>query len=253
MNAALKRKTSRSKVTTRPKVQFGPPHPWRLCPLGQHWVRPHPRIGTRGVSGHCRANPSGKDQIYSDELREIAATRFQDSPLRPCPHALGFPQGNKFDELIGGWTRYWNEVLQPRVPLDPDLVKALIATESGFRTRAKAWAGKTGGWARGLIQVTEDTQRILQNEKGELRDHLVNVTQEELFDPVTNIAVGIRWLFQKKRLASHALEREATWEEAIAHYKAYLKAFRSGRVPKAMHDLDDYYNRLKSKRHRESK
>jgi hypothetical protein len=28
--------------------------------------------------------------------------------------------------------KYWNEVLKPETPLDPNLVKALIATESAF-------------------------------------------------------------------------------------------------------------------------
>ena len=225
----------------------GPPHPWRLCPLGEHWVRSHSRTGTRGVTGYCRANPSGKDQIYFGELSEIARTQFGELHGGPGSQRLRFPQGNKFDDLIRGWTKYWNEVLQPATPLDPDLVKALIATESGFRSSIKTRAGKKAGWARGLMQVTDWTQEILADEDGEIRDHLVNVDQKDLTDPNANIAAGIRWLFRKKETASSRLGREATWDEAIADYKSYLPQVRAGKEPKAMKDLRDYYAQLKGK------
>ena len=43
-----------------------------------------------------------------------------------------FDDANKYDVLIRGWVRYWNEIFQPKNPLDPNLVKALMATESSF-------------------------------------------------------------------------------------------------------------------------
>ena len=61
------------------------------------------------------------------------------------------------------------------------------------------------------------------NEKGELGDRFVNVTEKDAFDPNLNIAAGVRWLFQKKKLASVKLRREATWEEAVAEYKSYMR------------------------------
>ncbi len=196
-------------------------HPWRPCPLGEHWRRPHPRKGTKGVRGHCVKNPSHKDQIYSDELSYIADKFFNKLTGPPSSKTLTYPQGNKFDEHIRGWCKYWNDVFEPKERLDPDLVKALIATESGFRATIKIKDGKGQGHATGLMQVTDATQKILCDEKGELKDHLVNVDQKDLKDPCLNIAAGVRWLFRKKEIASSRLGREATWNETIVFYKGY--------------------------------
>ncbi len=145
-----------------------------------------------------------------------------------------------------GWTKYWNEIFQPSDPLDPDLVKALIATESSFRTNKKVRAGKRAGLARGLMQVTDWTLRTLKEEDGELRDHLVDLNQQDMTDPTANIAAGIRWLFRKRETASAKLKRQATWEEATADYKGYLNDMKkAGKVPRPMRDLHDYYKRLK--------
>jgi membrane-bound lytic murein transglycosylase MltF len=137
-------------------------------------------------------------------------------------------------------------MLQAKDPLDPDLVKALVATESSFNADAKVRAGKKAGWARGLMQVTDATLRTLKDEDGELRDHLVNINQTDMTDPNANLAAGIRWLFRKKETASSKLGREATWEEAIADYKSYLKDMKKGKTPRSIRDLREFYGRLKS-------
>lgn len=141
---AKRSKSSRRTVGKKGKGKVASsPHPWRLCPLGEHWVVSHPMhvppsannpdgsVVTR--HGHCHSNPSGKDSIYSDEITEIANKHFTDLVGAPTPDDLGFKHGNDFDSLIRGWTKYWNEVLNPKELLDPNIVKALIATESGFR------------------------------------------------------------------------------------------------------------------------
>ncbi len=220
-------------------------HQWRLCPLGEHWVITHPmntksgKITTR--HGHCAKNPSKKDQIYSNELKYIADKFFDGLSGPPSNKTLGFPQGNKFDKYIRGWTKYWNEVFEPKEKLDPDLVKALIATESGFRTQLRIKDGRGQGHANGLMQVTDSTQKILHDEKGELSDHLVNVDQKDLKDPNLNIAAGIRWLFRKKEIASSRLKREATWVETIIFYKGYKDADNE-----PMRALSGLYKRLKN-------
>lgn len=194
---------------------------WRPCPLGEYWKRAHPRKGTKGVKGHCVTNPSRKDQIYSDELEYIAEKYFNELSGPPVNKTLGYSQGNKYDKLIRGWCKYWNDIYPSNNPLDPNLVKALIATESGFRTTIKIKDGKGQGYATGLMQVTDSTQKILSNENGELKNHLVNVDQKELENPNLNIAAGIRWLFRKNEIASSKLGRDATWDEAIMVYKGY--------------------------------
>ncbi len=209
-------------------------HPWRLCPSGQHWVSTHPmRIPpskdhpngyTTLRHGHCAKNPTGKDQLYPDEIKEMTIHAFDDLEPMPCKIDLGFKQnGTKYDDLIAGWTRYWNEVLEPQIPLNPNIVKALIASESGFDPEMLA-NKKNSNSARGLMQLLNSTRKTLGDEKGELKDHFITATKSDLNDPSTNICAGIRWLFQKQKLASLYLGRNASWEEAVMNYKGKLKS-----------------------------
>jgi len=215
-------------------------HKWRLCPLGEYWKRAHPRKGTKGVKGHCAKNPTKKDQIYSVELEYIAEKYFDKLKGPPSNNTLKYPQGNKFDKLIRGWCKYWNDVFPSDEPLDPNMVKALIATESGFRATIRIKDGKGQGYATGLMQVTDTTQKILCDEKGELTDHLVNVDQKELKNPNLNIAAGTRWLFRKREIASSSLGRNASWEETIMKYKGYKDPNHEQMVK-----LRNLYKRLK--------
>jgi hypothetical protein len=224
-------------------------HPWRACPLGKHWVSKHPRTKsgrTREVAGHCRNNPSKKDQIYSEELSLIAQKYFNALTELPKADNLDFKYlGNRYDSIIAGWTKYWNEILLPDYPLDADLVKALIATESGFKKDAFVFAGKRAGQARGLMQVTDWSLEILCDENGELRDHLVNIDQGDLTNPVLNIAAGVRWLHRKRETASGKLKRSASWMEAAADYKSYLEPWLKNPKHTQMKKLIKYYDRLK--------
>lgn len=222
--------TSGKSVSGRSEVRLEA-HPWRLCPLGQHWVKKHPMHVPVSVKnpdgmtlreGHCRDNPSKKDQLYADEIRKIAELNFKNLKLVPKDEDFGKKHGNDFDQLIAGWTQYWNEVLRPSVKLEPNLVKALVFTESNFKPDAKALASK-GNWARGLMQVTDETFGILKDEKGELKDSLININQKDAYDPNLNICAGIRWLFHKKRLLERRKRREVTWSEAAMEYKSFTK------------------------------
>lgn len=156
-----------------------------------------------------------------------------------------YSQSKKFDQLIQGWTKYWNEVLKPKQPLDPLLVKALIATESSFLSRLKNRAGKRAGYARGLMQVTDWTIEILEDEKGELRNHLVNVNQQDMIDPSLNIAAGVRWLFRKQETASAKLKKQADWIWTVADYKSYLNEFRKDPKHTQMNKFIKIYKTLK--------
>ena len=208
----------------KPKV-----HIWRLCPIGEHPVRTHPMhvppsktnpdgsITTR--HWHCAKYPSGKDQLYPLEIEEVSNKHFPETKNKPCPINLDFQDiGNKYDDLTSGWTQYWNEVMKPATPLAPNTVKALIGSESGFNPSGLA-NKKDKNSARGLMQINNQARKILSDEKGELKNHYVTATREELNDPNINICTGIRWLFQKQKLASSSLGREATWDEAVENYK----------------------------------
>jgi len=231
-----RKKNQKKSVTQKQLVrpQLATPHPWRLCPAGEHWVMTHPMrvppskshptgsITTR--RGHCAKNPTGKDQLYPDEILEITQQSFKDLKIKPCSSDLGFKKkGAQFDDLIAGWTKYWNEVLKPNEPLNPNIVKALIASESGFNPEMLA-NKKNSNSARGLMQILNSTRKTLGDEKGELKDHFLTVTKNDLNDPSVNICAGIRWLFQKQKLASSYLSREASWQEAIMNYKGKLKS-----------------------------
>jgi hypothetical protein len=224
-------------------------HPWRLCPGGEHWVVTHPRHYPKHVTqviGYCRTNPSRKDQIYIEELLQIAEKYFSRVKLQPNADNLDFKyKGNRYDALIAGWTRYWNDVLAPSEDLDPNMVKALIATESGFNREAKIKAGKKAGYARGLMQVTDWALEILKDEKGELRDHLIDLDQKDMNEASLSIAAGVRWLHRKRETASAKLKRQATWVEAAADYKSYLEQWQKNPDHKQMNKLVKYYERLK--------
>lgn len=220
-------------------------HPWRTCPVGEHWVKEHTRQvpvseknpdGVTIVDAHCRKNSSHHEIFVAEELHEIATKYFKTVKKLPKPDNLGNPRGNDFDELIGGWTQFWNDTFNPDVLLDPNLIKALVASESSFIINSKEESKI--GQARGLIQITEQTRNILADQKGELKDFLITLSKKEFFDPNLNLAAGIRWLFHKKFLASHRLKREATWLEAIAEYKGILSQL--GKVKKA----DDIMKRV---------
>lgn len=199
-------------------------HPWRLCPAGQYFrnatfVHSYTRKDGTHVSGHtrsetCALNPSGKDQLYPDEINEIAERYFSDKLDMPCPN--GF---KKFDLNIAGWTKYWNDIFKETPPLDPNLIKALIESESTFleRNTHKGKNGRIDAW--GLLQLRNLTRKILGDEKGELKDHYLTLTKDDLLKGNVNICAGIRWLFHKRLLASRKLKRSATWMEAIAEYK----------------------------------
>jgi hypothetical protein len=60
-------------------------------------------------------------------------------------------------------------------PLDPNLVKALIATESSFDIEQK----RTIKTAHRLMQITNKTHRYLRDTKIEPRDYLVVLTRKQ--------------------------------------------------------------------------
>ena len=104
-----------------------PVHPWRVCPYGEHWVKtqsmhvppsktnPDGYVTTRHE--HCAQNPSGKDQLYPEEIQEIAKKNFSKVKNRPCPLPSEFgAKGSKYDDLIAGWVQYWSDVLSPDMP-----------------------------------------------------------------------------------------------------------------------------------------
>ncbi len=203
-----------------------PIHPWRACPYGEHWVIRHPRypVGRtmQDVDGHCRKNPSGKDVLFGEEIEFISKVApFQETRPLPCPYIgqENIPKANDYDVLISGWCKYWNDIFNPDIPISPNFVKTLIESESTFNPNAFANNKKSIGPARGLVQITEQTLKILRDKKGEIKDHYVDLSKEELFEPTKNICAAIRWLFQKRKILQKRLGRSPQWIETVVEYK----------------------------------
>lgn len=195
------------------KSESGKSHPWRVCPIGQHWVVTHPLTipatekrpsYVTDREGHCADNPerqkgkSVKDYLAAKEMTLMAQTYFDDLDGLPTSGKLSeFENADKYDSLIRGWTKYWNEIFKPLEPLDADLVKALIGSESGFDVSPKVQTTKSAGQVHGLIQLTDQAIKALGNTNGELRDQYVKINAVDTKDPNLSIGAGIRWLFQK--------------------------------------------------------
>lgn len=205
-------------------------HRWRRCPIGKHLVREHlehippSKVHPNGTTTirheHCANNPSHKDELSYDEIQYITETHFAGlTGSAPIAGVLKFDDESKYDQQIRGWTEYWNDIFKLSDPLDPNLVKALIATEASFKENPPH-GPKT---AHGLMQITDETFPIFSDIHGELKDYLIRVSAKELLEPSTNICMGIRWLFRKKEIVSSKLGREATWLETVAAYKSVLK------------------------------
>jgi hypothetical protein len=250
---APKNKSKTAKLKS-PKPSLPPVHPWRVCPYGEHWVRTHPLTVPPSETNpdgsmttrheHCAHNPSGKDQLYPEEIQEIANQKFSNAKNKPCGLDLGYPnKGDQYDDLIAGWVQYWNDVLKPDEPLDPNLVKALIASESRFEPTLLA-KKKDSNSARGLTQITNDTRKILGGYHGDLKDHLITVTKEELNDPNINICAGVRWLFEKRRLASVHFKKNASWVETVWEYKGTKVAKSKKDVEKIKRIFNGFYEEL---------
>jgi hypothetical protein len=234
-------------------------HPWRICPIGKHYVRTHSlhippskehpqgQIVTRHE--HCADNPSHKDMLSCDEIQAIAKAQFSNLVGPPFAKILTeFPDADKFDQEIRGWARYWNEVFDPKEPLDPNLVKALIASESSFKPNQNISTGnKKLGRARGLMQLTDKTIQIIGDHKGELKNHFIHLTHNDALDPSANICAGVRWLFRKQVIATERLHHVATWDNAVAEYKGVLKGIITNKNPDPKNEMlkfRSFYNQL---------
>jgi hypothetical protein len=71
------------------------------------------------------------------------------------------------------------------------------------------------------------------------------LTAKDVEDPSIATAAAVRWLFHKRELASSYLKRRATWEEAVANYKSYLKKKRPFREQVEMGVFNKYLEDLK--------
>jgi len=227
-------------------------HPWRHCPLGYYFVQEFNRSvpiseknpsGTTSVREHCRRNPSGRDQLYPDEIYLIS--NIGKTHSLPKIGKMSAPRNaNDYDQLITIWTQYWNDVLLPKEKLSPSVVKALFFSESSFNLKVKEKKVGPRNYARGPLQITDETRRILADESGEVKNHHMTLSSADVKQIELAVAAAVRWLFHKRELASKYLRRQASWDEAVADYKGYLRKKKDFRLQEGMKNFSSTLKKL---------
>ena len=132
-----------------------------------------------------------------------------------------YKDADKYNEVIAVWTDYFNKKFNADPPLDPDVVKALIASESSLNPDPL----KNRKIALGIAQITKKTFKILLDPMGEAKEFIFkDIRQKDLADPNVSIPMAVRWLHRKKVTAASKLKRAPNHEEVILEYKGLLKS-----------------------------
>lgn len=198
-----------------------------------------------------KKNPTGRTTVHkhlrhingqyldSNLINEIFKGYDKKSILFPKRDKLKIQNENEFDAYIAVWVDYFNQKLNLKNPIDPDMIKALIASESTFKTNA------TNKKATGLLQLTTDTLEILQDLDGEAKNFVFkDIKKNDLKNANICIALGVRWLAYKQAYAEKILNRKATSDEVIQIYKGILKD-KSKDANKIMKKFREYHDKIK--------
>lgn len=179
--------------------------------------------------------------LDSSEIENVFKNYDKKNILYPAKEALTQPNSDEYDDSIAVWCDYFNKKFNTKPPLEPNVVKALIASESDFVEDPK------NPKAIGIAQITPDALKALQDPNGEVKDFIFkNIRKKDLKNPDIAIPMAIRWLSRKKRLAEGKLGRAATAEEIILEYKGLLKS-KSEFKEKAIAKFRKEYGKLTAK------
>lgn len=174
------------------------------------------------------------------EIESIFKNYDRKGIVYPTKGKLKHKNADKYDEEIAIWTDYFNKKFNAIPPLDPDVVKALIESESDFRVDPRR-----DGKAFGITQITPETLKIVQDLNGEAKDFIFNkIRQKDLENPSIAIPMGVRWLFRKRATAMNQLKRAPDHEELILEYKGLLKSGSEYKT-KALEKYRQAYAKLK--------
>lgn len=211
-------------------------------------VRAHPRHvpvssknpeGITVVDAHLR-HLKGM-YLDPDEIESIFNDYDRKQLLYPTPGRLSeYKNADNYDEIIAIWTDYFNKKFNMSPSLDPNVIKALISSESDFRAEPRE-----NKVAFGITQIKKETLEILQDPKGETKDFIFNkIRQKDLKKPHIAIPMGVRWLMYKSKRAEAKLGRAPTHEEIILEYKGLLKS-KSNYKKAALKKYLEAYEKLK--------
>jgi hypothetical protein len=213
-------------------------------------VRGHPRhvpISKKHPNGITIVRQHPGRLPGSTLTKEDIEKAFKSLPKKldyPTAHRLSQKDADKYDDLIAFWIDYFNRKLvkPPLTPLDSNVFKALLASESDFRKDPKG-----NPVAIGIAQITPSTLEILQDPRGEAKEFIFKgIRQKDLKDPNIAIPLGVRWLFYKKDAAAGKLKQTPTSEEIILEYKGLLKS-KSEYKDKALEKFRREYEKLTKK------
>lgn len=178
----------------------------------------------------------------ASELKKIfAAYKKSKIPYPATGRLPEYKDSDKYDDLIAVWCDYFNKKFPPappQTPLDPNIIKALIASESDFKNAPKNTK------AFGITQITPSTLKILLDPDGEAKNYVFkDIRQKDLKDPEIAIPMATRWLFRKQTTATTSLKRAPTAEELILEYKGLLKS-KTPYKDNALEKFKDTYAKL---------
>ena len=194
-------------------------------------------------------NPSGIT-IVDEHIRRLPETFLDEKEIYKIANGyslknISMPSksseigDNLYDNQIAIWTDYFNKLFNIKPPLDPNMIKALIGSESDFQLNPK------NPLAIGIAQITKETHKIIQNPIGEVKDFIfTDISQKDLKNPDLAIPIAIRWLAYKKLRAESKLNKIATHEEIILEYKGLLKSKTTYRN-KALERYRELYEKFK--------
>ena len=160
--------------------------------------------------------------LDASEIESIFGSYDRKKIVYPSKGRLkNYKDADMYDDAIAIWTDYFNKKFNAVPPLDPDVVKALIASESGFNPNPL----KNRKVALGIAQLTKKTFKILLDPKSETKDFVFkDFRQKDLTDPNISIPMAVRWLLRKKETAASKLKRTPDHEELILEYKGLLRS-----------------------------
>ncbi len=211
-------------------------HPRRVAPSEKN------PSGITIVDQHLRRLPG--TFLNEDEIAKVYKSYERKNLVYPNAGKLTdeYKDADKYDDQIAVWTDYFNKKFAISPPIDPDVFKALIGSESDFKADPKG-----NKIAIGIAQITKETLVVIQDPTGEVKDFIfTDISQKDLKNPDIAIAIGARWLAWKRARAAGKLGRSPTDEEVILEYKGLLKS-KSKWKDSALAKYRRHYEKLKKK------
>ncbi len=191
----------------------------KMCNLGYHVVSGHHRVCRSGaktwVDTHLRKNRSKLIMHLEENLLFLYWNNSK--KYQNIGKIKGYSAHNELDSII----QFWLDYLKQNGENFPDdltalHVKTLIAIESSFNPNARP---KTSS-ARGLMQILDPARNALKGtanvKNNEVRSNYIDVTAEQIEDPVVNIAVGTRWLAHKYFLLRN--QKDKSLKQVLRNY-----------------------------------